>query len=325
MSDLKLRRQAVVELARGWGGPALRAQTPTRKRIAVDALVAWAYRRELPKASGVATGPAGFPVGWGKVSEWVEELSLAGLDDNRYGVAPDLTAQSEPHPDAVRVHEAMLRLEAEFAEVELPEGWSPLADLGLSGPHEARAIGQGLALATRVLPDGRRVMRRSPRQLVFRAAILGAPDWMIERPVERVVTEFGRPKWFLRETTTICAPAVSGGEVCETIEREVDGFDRKLRAPKPGAYQKTFLDPDPAEGVAGRAEWEIWIAALDALRSLLDGLEAHEATPCGLPARPWEGGGVYTGRILPDLRGRGARLRAFARDCSGVAIFRGVG
>lgn len=302
MSDLKLRRQAVVDLARSWAGPAPIAAKPARKRVAIDALVAWAYREELPKAAGAAVGPSGYPQGWGKVSEWVEELSLAGLDENRYGVVP-AGCDDSPHDDAIAVHEAMLRLDAEFAEVELPEGWFPLADLDLPEGLAARAIACGLDLATRLLPDGRRVMRRSPRQLLFRAAILAPPDWGIVQPIVRLEAhDNGQPKWFLRETLRLCAPGLDGSEVCETVEREVDGFDRKLRAPRVGAYTKSYLDPDPAEGVAARAEWEIWVAALEAMHGLLaDGLVAHEAEACDSPARPWEVGGVKTARVLRDL------------------------
>lgn len=44
MSDLKLRGQAVVDLARASKGPPPAAPVPARKRVTIDALISWAYR-----------------------------------------------------------------------------------------------------------------------------------------------------------------------------------------------------------------------------------------------------------------------------------------
>lgn len=300
MSDLKLRRMGVVDLARNWAGPMEAKSKPcAKRRLDIEALLRWAYLEELPKVPRLNAAPAGFRGAWDKVAQALEELSLAGLDDNRYGVVPDFSAQSLPHADALLVHEAVERLD--LCALDLPADWSPLSDLGDIDGHAGNVAGDALAALTTVDRDGVRHLRRTPRRLVMRHALLGGcPDWQIDPPEVKFVSEFGKAKWFVREVVTVEGPC---GPV--PTEIEVDGFDHKRRIPKPDAYRKTFLEPDPTAGCVGRGEYEVWRAALDVLFEDLRGMLTDiEVMRCPRPWRPWEEPADAPARVLPDLMAR---------------------
>jgi hypothetical protein len=302
MSGEKLKRMAVIELARKWGGAMKAAVVATPKqRIDIEALLAWAYLRELPKVPRIPAAPEEWRRAWDKVSQMGEELSLAGLDDNRFGVVPDLFAQDLPHNDALLVHDAVCALDA-FC-LNLPEDWSPLDDLGDLGGHAGEVAAKALERLTSIDDKGQRHLRRTPRRLLMRHAILGsAPDWEIEPPDVRFVQEFGADKWFVREVIV-----TDGAFGPSRFEVEVDGFDHVRRMPKPFAYRKTELVPDPTDGCVARAEYEVWRYALDALAADLDGrLERFDVVPSVRPMRPWEEPAPQMGRVLPDLTRRAA-------------------
>jgi len=253
-----------------------------KQAIGIEKLLAWTYREELPKA-GAARSLSG--VGIGRAHRAVEKygryLSLIDCDgENRFGVVSDLMAMEEPHPDAVRVYEAVLALEG--VEIDMPEGWNPLSDMAAIGDELPAILGKAMA----------GLIRTNCALLVRRHAIMGgAPAWEAEMPVRRVVTQQGVPLWFRRITVETSAGPV---------ETEVNGFDRKGRRPMPGAYRKTYLDPDPTEAAIGRAEYEAWHAALAHLVGVLAGtLDAYELLPTERPARPWEEGTAEPARILP--------------------------
>jgi hypothetical protein len=299
MSDVKLRRAAVIDLARSWGGPSGVATKPARKTSrGIEELLAWAYRRELPKMQRIAAGsPELMRSGWLRVEQWAEELSLK-LDDNRFGVVPDFASDGLPHEDAIRVHEAVCRLDN--LDLGMPDDWSPLDDLSDMGGHKAGLPARALDRLCSMDADGARRLRCSPRRLVFKHAILGGcPDWRIDEPEVKLVSEHGRPKWFLREM--IWLDGLNGPVAYEV---EVDGCD-KWRHPKPGAYQKTYLDPDPLDGVVARGEYEIWRSALDMLVEDLRGrLREFEPAPSERPLRPWVEKAPPRGRVLRDLTPR---------------------
>ncbi|MBY6239821.1 hypothetical protein [Methylosinus sp. Sm6] len=313
MSGTKDRRAAVVALALGWGGQqGVAARPKARTRRGIEDMLAWAYLRELPKQRGLDAGaPAPARSGWLKVERWLDELSLAGPDDNRFGVVPDRCGGA-PHEDALRVHEAVCRLDG--LDIGVPEDWSPCAELGDLGGHGAALPGLALARLCVTGADGVRRLRRSARALVFRHAILGGcPDWVIDPPEVRVVSEYGKPKWFLREVMWF-----DGVDGPVAHEVEVDGCDKWGHA-RPGAYQKRYLDPDPLDGVVGRGEYEIWRAALDVLVEDLRGtLIDFEPVESARARRPWIEAEPAAARVLRDLRGRdsgGMRRRLTHRRC----------
>lgn len=298
MADLE-KRERLIALARGWTGPSGVVETASAKKaVSVEKLLQWAYRDELPKVARLRDGgPLGFPKGLGKTAREIQELGI-DIDDNRYGVVPDFSAQTFPHDDAVRVHEAVMRLDE--LELTIPDDWNPIEDMGDWDGHAAAAVAKALDDITRIDKDGLRRLRRTPRALVFRATIMGhPPEWSIDAPMPTPVTDYGKVKWFRREVMWF-----DGVDGLVQHEIEVDGMDRKLRIPMPDAYNKFVLDPDPHMGLVGRAEYEVWHAALSVLvADLDDGLESHEALPTQRLARPWEeAGGCDDRRILRDLR-----------------------
>ncbi len=269
------------------------------KTIGIEPLLKWAYCDELPKALPDGPGRSRMFSASAVQASLMELYTV--IDANRFGVVPDLSASGAPHPDAVAVHEAVCGLDA--MELDLPDDWSPLADLGDLGPEGAAAVGRALMALTVLDAAGQRRLRQTPRRLIERHAILGGcPDTEGEKPERKVVKEFGKAKWFRRVLVEI-----EGG----SIESEVDGFDRKRRRPYPGAYQKHVLDPDPAPVAVARAEYEIWHAALGVLVEDLAGrLADHRVAATDRPQQPWLAGHAGP-RILPALRpAPGDRARA---------------
>jgi hypothetical protein len=270
-----------------------------KKTVDIEALVRWAYRDELPKAAATPGRLAvGFKTGWGGVERYGELLAVIDEPDvrNRFGLFPDRFADGEPHDDAVRVHDAVMALQS--CEMAMPEGWNPIADMGDLGPEGPAAVARALAGLTLITEKGDAVLRRSVSRLVIRHAILGGcPAWEGDVPARRLVTaQGGKVRWFRRVLVTVEG---AFGPVCEEVE--LDGFDPKRREPFPDAYTKTILDPDPEPVVQGRAEYELWRAALDILAEDLDGaLDAHDVRPSARSARPWERPDPER-RILPSL------------------------
>lgn len=276
------------------------------KQVEISNLVRWAYRDELPKAHPLGYGRTALGIGFktgsiwqmGKLGVKVQETTI-----NRFGLAPDLTSTSEPHPDAAAVWRAVQQLTD--LSLTLPEDWQPLSDMPgveeavpeavraaverLSYPVDGdvavasyeRAGGLHRAILSR--PSDERMLREPVSRLVAKYAVLGGhPDWEAEPSVRRWMTnENGTKKYFRKEIVT----TESG-----IITVEVDGMDHKKRRPYPDAYLKHFWDPDPSEAVESRALYEIWHAALCFLVDELNGaMQDHIAVPPMLSARPWEG------------------------------------
>jgi hypothetical protein len=295
------RRERVIGLARSWGGAgaAVRAAAPERRSIGIEALLRWAYREELPRASAApARMGIGLPeasYGLVGIAEYLTPID-AGMGVNGFGVVA-LPSEREPHPDAVRVATAVAALDE--LDLELPEGWDPFEDMGEMGGRRVRIAGDVLDRLTIPGRDGARRLRSGPSRLVVRHAILGgAPDWVGEVPEERFVCgEKARPRWFVRQAITL-----PGGEVYEV---EADGWSSAAKRPVAGAYRKTYLEPDPVPVGVERGEYEIWRAALDVLSGSLENqLETWQIEACTLPFRPWVDAApsAPSGRILPDLR-----------------------
>jgi hypothetical protein len=297
MTALKEKRARLISLAKSWNGPAGAIEgRPQRRQIGVEPFLAWAYLRELPKTRVAPQGPEAARSAWLKIERWFEELSLAGLDDNSFGVVPDFCSQGQPHQDAIEAHDAVCRLDD--LDIVLPDDWSPISDLEDLDGHAAGLPARALDVLCARDRDGALQLRAPTRQLVFHHAIMGGcPDWRIEPPAARVVTEYGRPKYFRREVIWF-----DGADGPIAHEIEVDGFCRKRRAPLPDAYTKTKLDPDPLPGVVARGEYEIWRSALDWLVEDLRGrCEDFEVMPSERPWRPWETGESRRRRVLRDL------------------------
>lgn len=268
----------------------------------IEALLRWAFTDELPKEGApIALRPSGDARGWRSVEAFGE--MLARIDEpNRWGVMSGSVDLGRPHPDAVVIGEAVAELDA--VDVCLPEGWNPLGDLargdlGVDGERLlAEAVRAAFERATRLGVDGRtRVLRSSLAALVRTCAVLGrTPVWEADAPkVVSVKSQEGREIWWRRATVM--------DKTGMPYETELpDGYDLKRKRVRPDAYRKFVLEPDPMEAAIGRAEYEVWHAALGYLVALLDGrLVDHVATGPARAIRPWETGETAPARVLSDI------------------------
>lgn len=267
-----------------------------RKTIDIEKLVAWAYREELPKA---VAGGAGAPVmrgGYDAIVRYGELLTMIDRT-NLFGVVPSFTADDGgPHADAVAVHRAVTALDG--FDLDLPDDWTPMQELGAFGDLGAQAVAVALDRLTRVTGEGRRVLRRGPGALVRHHAIMGGcPDWQCEVPEAREVRgPNGGPLWFRRKVERYDD---AFGNPVEHAYEDADGWDQIRKRAKRGAYRKFRLTPDPVPALVARAEYEVWHAALAVLVEDLAGvLAAREVRDTTRPARPWEAGARPAPRIL---------------------------
>lgn len=273
------------------------------KRVGpVEAVIAWAFREELPKVPR-ADGPSPMAGGWDRTGRFAELLSLVDLYGvNRYGVVPDFAADRWPAPDAMAIAEAVSGLDE--AELEMPEDWRPAPELDGFGGLGSRAVSEAWRRMTRI-ESGRQVLRVRPSHLVIRAAVLGPRLDAME--LGDVVERFeahgnGEAKWFVEKTVDVVVGAwPDGSDRTEARTVEQNGWNSRQRRPMPGAYRKTFLDPDPIPTIIARAEHEIWMSALEMVRCQLGGrLSDVEMLPGAIPVAPWIGT-LREARILPDL------------------------
>lgn len=266
---------------------------PTMRIMDVEQALRWAFQDELPKVPSVPKGPSGSGEGWSAMAAWGQYLTDIDDQRNAFGVVPDMTATSGPHPDAFKLWASVCALD-DVGPVSMPEDWAPISDLGELGPAGADVIDRGLAKLVSVDGQGNERLRKTPRQLVeYHAMVGGRPDWIGEKPVYRLVMEHGKPKWF-RKVSIECP----GGK---PFEIEVDGRDPRRKRPYPDAYRKGYFDPDPAEVVYDRALYQVWHAALGVIVADLAGqLEEIRLVGPAAPAEPWITG-VETSRVLPSL------------------------
>lgn len=277
----------------------------------IEDLLRWAFTVELPKdGAPIALRPSGDARGWRSVEAFGE--TLARIDEpNQWGVLAANVDLGRPHPDALEIGAAVAELDA--VEVCLPEGWAPLGDLAGLGLGEdgerllVQTVEAAFARATRLGADGRtRVLRSSLAALVRSCAILGkTPVWEADAPqVVSVKSEGGREVWWRRVTVM--------DKTGQPYETELpDGYDLKRKRTRPDAYRKFRLEPDPIEAAIGRAEYEVWHAALGYLVSVLDGrLVDHVATGPARAIRPWETGETVPARVLVDLSARSGGVAA---------------
>lgn len=298
MNSNRLKRQAVIDMALAWQGP-MRAVVapPAKKRIGIEALLTWAYRDELPKVPRLDAPPAGFRGAWDRVAEWVEEMSLAGLADNRYGVVPDFLAQDLPHNDAMIVHDAVCGLDD--LEVDGLAELSPFdgcgdADAALLADY-ARSVRSWVLSVGR---DGKARLRRPLRNLIFHHAVLGgAPHWEItpfEADFERW-PQSGEVMYFRHVRQWVRG---AFGDVEEIYEVAVTGGFKALSVNGEPPHVKPVLRPDPTDEAVERVHYELWRLALDVLAADLSGrLEKFEVVACGRPLQPWREPVVARGRM----------------------------
>jgi hypothetical protein len=272
--------------------------------MTIEKAVAWAFREELPRDhSGAALRrPGSIRPGWGSVSSFAQLLAV--IDDNRFGVVPDLAGlEVPPHQDAITIGNAVMALGDRFT---VPDDWEPLQDCAL-GPHAGR-INREIIERMGVADGANMADRRlfvPPSRLVVRHAILGGcPEWDGDKPVE-VVERLpdGRPRWVLRTRRALPLGSIGadGVPTMHTFEEERDGWCARRRVPLAGAVLRTSFRPDPVALGVARAEYEIWHAALTAVADDVAGkLTDMRLDEWGRTARPWVVADRPV-RILPDV------------------------
>ncbi|NDV87987.1 hypothetical protein GTW51_14880 [Aurantimonas aggregata] len=274
------------------------------KRIGIEALLAWAYRQELPKAgSGTVRGHAGPGAGiggWDMVADYGELLALIDTS-NAWGCVPDFGIEDYPHEDAVTVGQAVAALAD--ASFEPAPDYDVLADLVLEDGSlltvEERDDCHVRGLAIARINEG-----RMPATVVRMAMLGAAPGWT-NWPVarKRVSGANGRDVWVRLVTRA--------GPDGEAVTVEMDGYDRQRQRPYPGAVLKTRLTPDPVQLVVDRVEYQAWVLALGALVADLDGkLTAHALDGLDCALWPWEGEAARVApRVLLAGKAQDARTR----------------
>lgn len=254
----------------------------------IEDLLRWTFVLEMPKARR-----DGLPGSAVAASSWglIERVGTLGttIDGGRGGGA--LPDDDTPHPDAVIVAEAVAALDdavvTEGDEHDLLAGWP---DFGAAG--EA-AVARAWDLATAVV-GGRRVLRSSLSALVRNLAVLGEwPDWRCERPA--LVEECGAngtPRWSIR--SRIAVRWTPAGEPIAWVDAEIDGYDRRRQRPKPGAYRRQTLVPDPAGALERRIRYGLVHGALRHLAGRLDGLGGQTLVGPFASPTPWADEVVHT-------------------------------
>lgn len=279
----------------------------------VEAVIAWAWREELPKVPRRMDGPMQMVGGWDKTGRFAEMLSLVdSFGVNQYGAVPDFSADSWPCRDAQLVGNAVMALDD--CSLELPEDWRPAPELDRFGGLGVKAVSEAWRRMTRDDGQGGQVLRLKPSELVIRRAVMGVDlgDMEIEGVEQRYETfANGQERWFVRNTVhTIVGANPDGSDRTQQQEVEMSGWNSSTRRPLPGAYRKPVLDPDPVDAIVARAEHEIWLSALAAVYdTVVDDLEEIEVRQTTIPVQPWLVQ-ARAGRVLPDLIAADAYARA---------------
>ncbi|ORE90984.1 hypothetical protein [Aurantimonas sp. 22II-16-19i] len=276
------------------------------KRIKIEDLLAWAYRQELPKA------------GWsGRQGPVMASPCFAGLAtlgthidaSNGFGLFPDLSADAEPHPDAIAVDKVVRSFRD--AWFEAPEGYDvlgdvvPVGDEPMTDDERAEAHARGLAMVPIMLQG------RMPGTLIRHALLGSVPEWRRPDIVQRktVRNAQGGAAWFRKVWR-------AAGEGRPEIAIEIDGFDRVRRRPHPAAYRKTVFAPDLAGLVADRIAYQAYVISLAALAGDLDGrLAEHGVDGPGLRLWPWEAEGERDGAAV-EFGGKPEGVSSAGRDAA---------
>ena len=123
--------------------------------------------------------------------------------------------------------------------------------------------------------------------------------WKAERTKIAPAPQNGKAKWWIRERRWIDTGKSPDQRLGHWAEVEVSGVDAKRR-PRPGAYRKFRLDPDPHLAICARIEWQVWRSALDMLLEKIGELETIALKPSELAREPWAA--RSTVRAEPALR-----------------------
>lgn len=246
------------------------------KKISIEALLTWAFAEELPKVGTVEGGPSAAPSTWGVLSDVITLGTMVDRSPNCYGVISSFAYDGEPHADALIVGDAVRSLAARTFEIGA--GWYPFPEWedpqGLVRTEVERIAQEQVGRNGRL--NGRHVV-----SLVSTAAILKrGPDWHCEEPKTVMVTNGGKPAWFV---TRRCKDRTGA-----TVLYEDNGFDQRKQRPRAGAYRKYRLAQSVRGSVLARLDWQLWQSALEELHDVLKcRLQSHDLVHFYPNRQPW--------------------------------------
>lgn len=249
------------------------------KKITIEALLTWAFTRELCKVGGPDIATTGYSFAWSNLVEFAALGTMVDRSLNLYGVIPGFINEGEPHLDAVVVGEAVRGLANEGFEIA--DGWNPVPEWQDDHGLIAAAV-EKLAAEQRDRSD--RLSGRHIVSMVISSAVLGrGPSWEAEEPKTVMVTHMGKPAWFVVRKTK--------DRTGKIYEYEDNGFDQRRQRPLKGAYRKWRLDRSIRSDVLSRLDWQLWQSALELLHRRLSApkrLSEHELLPFRPIRAPWK-------------------------------------
>jgi hypothetical protein len=252
------------------------------KKVTIEQLLTWAFTQELCKVGApmADAGGLGYSQAWSITSDMAVLGTIIDRSPNVYGVIPDfISASSDPHPDAVKVGNAVRAMD-EFDSF----GYS---SNGVWNPFPEWSDEQGLIAAEVARVDeelhlkGERLTGRHIVNMVIRHSILGhGPDWTADEPKVRMVMKAGKPAWFVSKKAR--------DAFNRPFTFETDGFDKRKGRPAKGAYRKYELSAPIRGAIISRMDWQLWQDALHHLHSRLYGrLQANDLQPFVPDMQPW--------------------------------------
>ena len=246
-------------------------------KMTIENLLTWAFTQELWK---VGSGGAGVDIplsAWSMVQSYAEVGTLIDRSPNQYGVLPGFEDDVIAHPDAILAGEAV-RCLARSGGFDIAKGWQPFPEW--DDEHGLIAAEVSYAL-DEVLLNSPATQARQVANLVMSCAVLGrGPLWEADCPAAEEITRNGKPLWFVKKKARDLMGRV--------YEYETDGYDRKRKVPKRGAYRKYRLAFSVRGAAISRLEWQVWRDALEHLHSDLQGrLSGHSLLPFKADRTPW--------------------------------------
>jgi hypothetical protein len=255
------------------GKQALETGNQIMKQIPIVQLLEWAYRHELPKAERAGGGMgASAPSSWGMVYNLGILGTVIDAPINGYGVVAIGMDEGDPHPDALKVGEAVARLAT--ARISIGNDWSPF-------PEWADADGLVAETVNRIRPRLASLSGKEIQAMLIARAVLGRkPDWRGEEPGRAMMMRGGTPGWFMKE--------IGKDAYGNRTEREVDGFNPRSRRPRPGAYRKFRLSTDVSGLAIDRFRRTVWaLAVRHVAQEVAARLSSHELTAEVPTLAPW--------------------------------------
>jgi len=249
------------------------------KTMTIHELLHWAYCQELGKVGGtMADTSGGYSAAWERTQEMAALGTLIDRSPNVFGIVPTSVYEGEPHVDALTVGQFVRKIET-VADLAPPSGWQPFPEF--DDPHGVIAEEIGTVVSQWWL-KGERANSAALQALIVRSAVIGrGPDWSAEAPRVVPLMKWGNPMWFIEKKTKDALGRV--------YAYETDGFDKRKRRPRPGAYQKYRLVEPMRGAIMARLDWHLWQMALARLANGLANHLIDHRIAGFIPFRaPWE-------------------------------------